>query len=71
MKADNYYKGITHTTCISSHKQWCEICRIDLHANIANGINHLIEKHGYELLHVGSESEGKESITVAVMGVRG
>lgn len=70
MKADNYYKGIKHTAHISSNRQWCEICRIDLRTDIGTGINHFIDKHGYELLHVGSESDGKESITVAVMGLR-
>lgn len=71
MKTEHYYKGITHTTCISSESQWCETCKVKLHTDIANGINHLIEKHGYELLHIGSESDGKESTTVAVLGLRG
>ena len=75
MKAQNYYEGINHIIYISTNiGTGCEHCnaRIGLE-KLAESINHYIEKHGYKLLHVGTETicdkNGNPShTTIALVG---
>ena len=76
MAKQNYYEGIKHLVYLSTSggATHCEVCstQIDLD-QIVGTINHYIEQHGYNLLHVGTEtSRDLDGIpwlsTVAVLG---
>jgi tRNA U54 and U55 pseudouridine synthase Pus10 len=69
---------IKHTVHISTVKETgCEHCTAIFGADdFANAVNHYIEKHGYTLIHVGTEtehdSEGRPChSTVAMLGKYG
>jgi len=69
---------IKHTVHISTVKETgCEHCvAMFERGDFANAVNHYIEKHGYTLIHVGTEtehdSEGRPcDSTVAVLGKYG
>ena len=54
----NYYEGVKHVVNISTDiGTKCEHCDVGIGLeNFAGSINHYIEKHGYKLLHVGTET---------------
>ena len=61
-----------HVVYLSTNiSKGCEHCRDPIPygegAGIGEWINHYIG-HGYKLLHVGSETDGEFTYTVAVMG---
>ena len=73
MMAESGSEGVSHVvhirTGIDSH---CELCDFFPH-DFAPAVNHFMDKHGYRLLHVGTETtrddEGKPwHTTVAVLG---
>lgn len=75
MTMQNIYEGIEHIVHISTNiGKSCEHCSEWVGADrFAESVNHYLEKHGYKLLHVGSEcdldEEGKPCHhTVAVLG---
>ena len=48
---------VKHTVELSTNTGIrCDECRESFN-NVATGINHHIQKHGYTLLHVGTETE--------------
>ncbi len=51
MKTENVYAGITHTVQISSDViKTCNLCSHKIGGeNVANSINHYMDKHGYKL----------------------
>jgi hypothetical protein len=69
---------IKHTVKVSSATgaDWCAQCGKSISAfreDVALFINHMIQEHGYTLLHIGSEAdhdnEGKTTHhTVAILG---
>ena len=69
-------KSVKRTIRLSSNDgRACEHCSEDagLFTSVTDGINHYITKHGYQLLHVGSEasfcSDGELAHhTVAILG---
>lgn len=76
------YEGIRHVVHISTNiSTSCEHCSKsvggypgDGEHSLAESINHYIEKHGYKLLHLGTETshdtEGKPwHSTIAVLGM--
>lgn len=69
------YKGISHVVHISTNiSKSCEHCKEFIDSEeLGTSINHYIDKHGYKLLHVGTETihdmDGKPwHTTVAVVG---
>jgi tRNA U54 and U55 pseudouridine synthase Pus10 len=69
---------IKHTVHISTNAETgCEHCATIFEMDdFTNAVNHYIEKHGYTLIHVGTEtehdSEGRPcDSTVAVLGKYG
>lgn len=75
MAAQNYYKDVRHVVHITSHiEQPCEHCSATTDPDdFGVLVNHYIEKHGYKLLHVGTETscdtEGRPwHATVALVG---
>ena len=75
MTKQDCYEGIEHVVHISTNiGSCCEHCSERVGADrFAESVNHYIEKHGYRLLHMGSEcdtaSNGKPCHhTVAVLG---
>lgn len=67
-------KHIIHVSTINT--TYCEFlrdgCEQKFH-NFDSAVNHYIEKHGYKLLHLGSETYQKETgdvfnCTVAILG---
>ncbi len=76
----NYYDGIMHVVYISTNiGTCCEHCDEPIGLagpgdhRLAESINHYIEKHGYKLLHVGTETTGDSEgspwhTTVALLG---
>jgi len=75
MTTKNPYAGIEHVEYLSTDLgRSCSQCSKFLSAdNFQENVNHLIEKHGYKLLHVGSESSHSDAgiwnATVAVLGL--
>lgn len=75
MATRNYYEGVGHVVQISSDiGENCEHCqeRIGLE-RFAESVNHYLDKHGYKLLHVGTQTgldaDGKPwQSTIAVVG---
>lgn len=78
--AGSIYDGIKHTVHLSTNiGKACEHCSesvggasLDI-PKLAESINHYIEKHGYRLLHVGTETTEDDrgnphQTTVAVVG---
>jgi hypothetical protein len=49
-----------HGDCMPVHDQ--------IVSDFEAATNHYLQEHGYTLLHVGEETEGKTEITVAVVG---
>ena len=75
MATKNYYDGVTHVVHISTNiGTSCKHCTQQVGLDrLAESINHYIKKHGYKLLHVGTETShdqvGKPwHSTVAVLG---
>lgn len=59
--ATNYYEGINHIVCVSTNAQGnCEHCNeggflgLD---HLTKLVNHYITKHGYKILHAGTETD--------------
>ncbi len=52
------YKGIKHVVDLSTNiMKPCEHCSTSVGSDkLAESINHYIEKHGYKLLHAGTET---------------
>ena len=76
MTTQNIYEDIEHIVHISTNMESsCQICgeRQTDPEYFEKLVNHYLEKHGYKLLHIGSEwerdAEGKSCHhTVAVVG---
>lgn len=75
MATQNYYEGVQHVVYVStSIGTGCEHCRTQIGLErFAESINYYIEKHGYKLLHAGTETshdaDGKPwHSTVALLG---
>ena len=75
MTAENYYRGISHVVYISTNvSTGCEHCSMQIgFENFAESINHYIKKHGYKLLHVGTETSTSSNgepwhSSVAILG---
>ena len=75
MAKGNYYEDVTHVVNISTNVgKGCEHCdELIGMDSFTESINHYIKKHGYKLLHVGTEtsadSVGKPwHSVVAVLG---
>ena len=75
MPSDNIYNGISHVVQISTNiEKGCEHCQyFEKSDEFATSINHYIEKHGYRLLHIGTETtrdyeEKLCYISVALLG---
>lgn len=76
MATKNYYEGIQHVVQISTNiGEGCKHCSEPIGTDrFAESVNHYIKKHGYKLLHVGTETipdnntGGPWHTTVAVLG---
>ena len=75
MTTKNYYEDVSHIVYITSNvSKGCEICAFPIGGDkFAESINHYIEKHGYKLLHAGSETipdmmGNPFHVTVALVG---
>lgn len=87
MATKNYYEGVTDVVYVSTNNNSssCPKCKkqleragsqslMDKGSNFTELINHYIRKHGYKLLHVGTETQygvhekGLWHDTVAVLG---
>lgn len=74
MTKKNHYEGVKHVVYISTNiGTGCEHCKEPIGTDqLAQSINHYIKKHGYKLLHVGTETGHADSglwhSTVAVLG---
>lgn len=75
MTTKNNYEDINHVVHISTeYGASCEHCNMRIgFDNFAESINHYIEKHGYRLLHVGTETsyvddKGLKDNSVAIVG---
>ena len=75
MESKNYYKGIDHVVHISTDVfTGCIHCSFAIPGDdFASSVNHYIEKHGYKLLHIGTETRGDDSgkpwhSSVAILG---
>jgi hypothetical protein len=75
MTTQNIYEGIGHIIHISTNiGRPCDDCNEMLGlGNFAESVNHCLEKHGYKLLHIGSEAGDDAEYkpchhTVAVVG---
>lgn len=80
MPSQDYYEGIRHVVHVSTNiGARCELCGESIgvvpggNHRLAESINHYLERHGYKLLHVGTETsndmEGKPwHSTVGVLG---
>jgi hypothetical protein len=73
----NQFVDFKHIVHISTNiTTSCEHCSTPIASeNLADNVNHYMDKHGYKLLHVGGENdqdnEGKSiQHTVAVLGKR-
>jgi hypothetical protein len=58
MATQNYYKDVQHVVYISTNiGDHCEHCNTPIGLeDFAKSVNHYMEKHGYKLLHVGTET---------------
>ena len=57
MTTENYYKDIKHIIQITPQSvQRCPQPCNELPADFADAVNHFIAKHGYKLLHTGTQS---------------
>jgi hypothetical protein len=58
MSTTNYYEGIKHVVrIVSIGTTKCNQCNASFgEGAFAAAMNHYIEKHGYKILHVGSET---------------
>lgn len=64
MTDDNIYKGITKVMQITPDSiEQCQPC-VYLPINLADAINHYISKHGWKLLHIGSQSRSNGPLDV-------
>jgi hypothetical protein len=65
MPTKSRYEGVKHVVDISTNiSKGCEECSKQIGGpdSLAESINHYIEKHGYRLLHVGTETiDGPDS----------
>ena len=75
MKGDQLYRGIKHVVYVSSNEgAACEHCSESVGLDrFAESINHYVEKHGYRILHVGTQTDRDDEgllwhHTVAVLG---
>jgi hypothetical protein len=75
MSGQSYYQGIQHIVQIVSFiTTGCEHCDEQIGGEqFAESVNHYIEKHGYKVLHVGTETSRDDNGkpwygTVAVLG---
>lgn len=75
METENYYKGINHIIHVSTNViTGCDYCSFAIGGdNFSESVNHYIEKHGYKLLHIGTETstdvDGKPwHSSVAILG---
>ena len=78
MSEDLQISEITHVVELSSNRVYghCKLCQSAIRQGndlLDMEINHYIEKHGYRLIHVGTQSQVDRlgrliSVTVALMG---
>jgi hypothetical protein len=75
MTTQNIYEGIRHVVRVSTDiSATCEHCQEQMGVDwFAKLVNHYIERHGYRLLHVGTETTDDRNAnpwhcTIAVLG---
>jgi hypothetical protein len=76
MSAESIYVGIGHTVQINSNiGKSCEHCGHQVgfpEGDLGKDISHYVEKNGYRLLHIGTETDkgdaGLEHYTIAIVG---
>jgi hypothetical protein len=58
MATTNLYEGVQHVVEINTNiGKGCEHCAQEIGTDrFAESINHYIEKHGYKVLHVGTQT---------------
>lgn len=72
MAEKNNYQGVTHVVTVTTKedRHYCSECDKEYYFDSA--VNHYIGKHGYKLLHVGTDTVttavGLKHNTVAVLG---